>query len=197
MRDDTRPAARLTVLTGPSGAGKDSVAGLVRARSPWLWISVPATTRPPRAYESDGVDHLFVDRSGFERLIAAGEMLEWAELGGHLYGTPREPVAARLSAGWSVLVNLDPPGAWQVRRAMPQARVVLLARPGGPVCPAGFAHPAGPAHPAASTPAAAGAGYDATVVNDHVERAAEELVGLLGSSVLAPAGPDPTQSDPA
>lgn len=171
---DARPAARLTVLTGPSGAGKGSVIELVRARSPWVWIPVTATTRPPRRYEVDGVDHVFLDRSRFEGLVSAGGMLEWTELGGHLYGTPSAPVRARLRDGRPVLLDLDPQGAAQVRAAYPEARLVLLVPP---------------AAAAAGDRMRGGVEFDATVVNDRAERAAEELVGLLGSSALAPTRP--------
>lgn len=171
---DARPEPRLTVLTGPSGAGKGSVIELVRARSPWVWISVTATTRPPRRYEVDGVDRVFLARSRFEELIATGGMLEWTELGGHLYGTPSAPVWARLRDGRPVLVELDPQGAAQVRAAVPRARLVRLVPP-------------------SAAPAADGTrdgdGFDATVVNDRAERAAEELVKLLGSCALAPTRP--------
>src|SRR3712207_3483778 len=99
MDDDARPAARLTVLSGPSGVGKDSVIELIRARSPWVWLSVSVTTRRPRPNEVDGVRYFFVDRAEFERLIAGGQLLEWAEFAGNLYGTPRARVEARLREG--------------------------------------------------------------------------------------------------
>src|SRR6266705_2287117 len=71
MDDDARPAARLTVLSGPSGVGKDSVIELIRARSPWVWLSVSVTTRPKRDYETDGVHYHFVDRAEFQRMTEA------------------------------------------------------------------------------------------------------------------------------
>jgi len=165
--DDVRGAARLTVLAGPSGAGKDSVIALVRARSPWLWVSVPVTTRPRRKFEIDGVHYRFVDRDEFGRLLDDGQLLEWSEIGVHRYGTPREPVRIRLSAGRPVLLTIDPRGARQVRAAMPEARLVYLA-------------------PSATAADPGGREFDATVVNDAVGRAADELVGLLGSSFLTP-----------
>ncbi|AVT40311.1 guanylate kinase [Plantactinospora sp. BB1] len=165
--DDVRPAARLTVLAGPSGAGKDSVTELVRSRSPRLWLPVPVTTRPRRRYEIDGVHYRFLDRTEFARLLDGGELLEWSEIGLHRYGTPREPVRARLSAGQPVLLPIDLRGAYQVRAAMPQARLVYLA-------------------PTRSDAHAAGREFDATVVNDVLGRAADELVSLLGSSFLTP-----------
>src|SRR6478609_11501016 len=99
MDDDARPAARLTVLSGPSGVGKDSVIELIRARSPWAWLSVSVTTRPKRDYEVDGVHYHFVDRAEFRDLVAAGQLLEWAEFAGNLYGTPRSQVEGVLTRG--------------------------------------------------------------------------------------------------
>ena len=79
MDDDARPAARLTVLSGPSGVGKDSVIELIRARSPWVKLSVSVTTRKKRDYETDGEHYHFVTRPEFQRLIDGGQLLEWAE----------------------------------------------------------------------------------------------------------------------
>ncbi|WSA86110.1 guanylate kinase [Micromonospora sp. NBC_01796] len=171
--DDARPAARLTLLAGPAGAGKESVIELIRARSPVLWVSVPMTTRSRCPYEADGT-RLFVDRDEFEALIAADELIEWDRYAGHLHGTPRQPVQTRLRAAQPVLLSLDLPGARRVRAAMPGSRLVYLVPP-GVVPPAAQPHD--------------GAEIDRVVVNDFVERAAEELVGLLGSSFLTPAQP--------
>ncbi|MEQ4301978.1 guanylate kinase [Plantactinospora sp. B6F1] len=165
--DDVRPAARLTVLAGPAGAGKDSVTELVRARSPQLWLPVPVTTRPAGRYEIDGVHYHFVAPAEFRRLLDDGQLLEWSQIGVHRYGTAGEPVRTRLSAGRPVLLPIDLRGACQVRAAMPQARLVYLA-------------------PTWSDARAAGREFDAAVVNDVLGRAADELVSLLGSSFLTP-----------
>lgn len=193
MFDDARPAARLTVLSGPSGVGKDSVIELIRARSPWVWVSVSVTTRKMRDYEVDGVHYFFVDRPEFERMIREGQLLEWAEFAGNLYGTPRGPVEARLRAGQPVLLKIDLQGARQVRAAMPDARLVFLAPPSveelkrrligrgtddEETIRRRLAH--------ADEELAAEPEFDITVVNDNVERAAEELLGLLGQSFLTP-----------
>jgi guanylate kinase len=192
MEDDARPAARLTVLSGPSGVGKDSVIELIRARSPWVWLSVSVTTRKMRDYEVDGVDYYFVSRTQFGRMVAAGELLEWAEFAGNLYGSPRGPVEARLREGRPVLLKIDLQGARQVRAAMPDAQLVFLAPPSveelkrrligrgtddEATVRRRLAH--------ADEELAAESEFDVTIVNDFVERAAAELVGLLGSPVLA------------
>ncbi len=79
--DDARPAARLTVLSGPSGVGKDSVIELVRARSPWVWLSVSVTTRRAGDTRSTACTTTSSTAAEFERMIADGELLEWAEFG--------------------------------------------------------------------------------------------------------------------
>ena len=129
--DATRPVqARLTVLSGPSGVGKDSVIELIRARAPWVWLSVSVTTRKIRPNEIDGVHYHFVDRTEFD---APGRRRPAAGVGGvrraTCYGTPR----ARSRRGWPrgqpVLLEIDLQGARQVRAAMPEALLVFLAPP--------------------------------------------------------------------
>jgi len=185
------PAARLTVLSGPSGVGKDSVIELIRVRSPWVWLSVSATTRRKRDYEVEGVHYHFVDRPAFERMIQTGQLLEWAEFAGNLYGTPRAPVVARVREGEPVLLKIDLQGARQVRAAMPDAQLVFLAPPSWAelkrrLIGRGTDDPETIrlrlAH--AREELAAEPEFDVTVVNDSVERAADKLVGLLGSPVL-------------
>jgi guanylate kinase len=192
MDGDARPAARLTVLSGPSGVGKDSVIELIRARAPWVWLSVSVTTRRMRDYEVEGVHYHFVTRKQFERMIAAGELLEWAEFAGNLYGTPRGPVEARLREGRPVLLKIDLQGARQVRGAMPEARLVFLGPPNWDelrrrLVGRGTDDPETVRRRLehAREELAAEPEFDVTVINDFVERAADELVGLLGSLVTS------------
>jgi guanylate kinase len=121
--------ARLTVLSGPSGAGKGSVIAAVRRRHPEVWLSVSVTTRAPRPGETDGVEYHFVDDAEFARMVEAGELLEHASYAGSFYGTPRKPVEAKLAAGVPALLELELQGARLVRAAMPDARLVFLAPP--------------------------------------------------------------------
>jgi guanylate kinase len=185
--DDARPAARLTVLSGPSGVGKDSVIELIRARSPWVWLSVSVTTRPMRDYETDGVHYHFVDRLEFQNLIDRGELLEWAEFAGNLYGTPRAPVEETLRQNKPALLKIDLQGARQVRKAMPEALLVFLAPPSVEELHRRLIG-RGTEDPEtirlrlehADEELAAEPEFDVTVVNDSIEHASEELVGLLG-----------------
>ncbi|MFC0005265.1 guanylate kinase [Micromonospora siamensis] len=168
---EARPAARLTVLTGPSGTGRGGVARLVRARLPSVWVPVPVTTRPAGPGETQGVDRHFVDAGDFDRMVAAGQLLEWTRIGSYRRGLPREPVRARLAAGRPVLLPLDLPGALALRATVPDVRLILLVPPG---------HRPDPTVTAVA---------EHTVRHDHTGRAVTELVGLLGSSLLAPAQP--------
>lgn len=125
----TRRHSRLTVLSGPSGVGKSTVAAALRRQHPEIWISVSVTTRSPRPGEVNGREYHFVDESEFDRLAAAGELLEWAEFAGNKYGTPREPVLRRIEAGLPTLLEIDLEGARQVRKSMAEAVLVFLAPP--------------------------------------------------------------------
>lgn len=122
-------AARLTVLSGPSGVGKSSVVAYLREHAPEVWQSVSVTTRDPRPGETDGVEYHFVDDAEFDRMVAASELLEHARYAGNRYGTPRKPVEERLAAGVPALLEIELQGARQVRQAMPEALLVFLAPP--------------------------------------------------------------------
>ncbi len=184
--------SRLTVLSGPSGVGKDAVIEVVRKQAPWIWLSVSVTTRRKRDYEVEGQHYHFATRREFERLIAEGNLLEWAEFAGNLYGTPRGPVEARLAAKIPTLLKIDLQGARQVRQAMPDAQLVFLAPPSREELHRRLVG-RGTEDPEtlrkrlehADEELAAEKEFDVTIVNDYLERAADELVGLLGSPVLA------------
>ena len=122
---------RLVVLAGPSAVGKSTVVHRLRNVVENLYFSVSMTTREPRPGEVDGVDYYFVSPEAFKQRIAAGEMLEWADIHGGLQrsGTPAEPVREALSAGRPVLVEVDLEGARNVKALMPGAVTVFLAPP--------------------------------------------------------------------
>ena len=124
-----RKFSRLTVLSGPSGVGKSTVIAELRRFCPELWLSVSVTTRLPRAGEVNGREYFFVDDKEFDRMVDEGELLEWAEFAGNKYGTPRNPLEEKLAAGIPCLLEIDLAGARQVRRSVPDARLVFLAPP--------------------------------------------------------------------
>ncbi len=124
------PPSRLTVLAGPTAVGKGTVAAYVREHHPEVWISVSVTTRSRRPGEIEGVHYHFVDDAEFDRLVAEGQLLEWAVVHRRArYGTPRGPVDRALADGRPALLEIDLQGARQVRTTMPTAYFVFLAPP--------------------------------------------------------------------
>ena len=129
LKVDAEPTSRLLVLTGPSGVGKGTVLQALLARHPEVWLSVSATTRPPRPGERHGENYFFLDRQTFMNQVERGEFLEWAEFAGHAYGTPAGPIQSRLRAGQAVVLEIEVEGARQVRRHLPTAVLVFLRPP--------------------------------------------------------------------
>lgn len=119
------------VIAAPSGAGKTSLAHALVERNEDVVFSVSATTRPARAYETDGVDYEFVDATEFQRLVAADELVEWAEVHGHCYGTPARGIADALARGQLVVLDIDVQGARQIRRRFPDAVLIFIVPPSG------------------------------------------------------------------
>ncbi|MBS9372471.1 guanylate kinase [Rhodococcus sp. B50] len=176
------------VLAGPSAVGKSTVVRLLRSRIPDLHFSVSATTREPRPGEVDGVDYHFVGRAEFDRMIDAGELLEWADIHGGLQrsGTPAEPVRDALAEGHPVLVEVDLAGARAVRAAMPDAVLAFLAPPSWEVLVERLTGRGTETDEVvarrldtARSELAAQDEFDVVIVNDDVDRACDELVSLL------------------
>ncbi|MCA0179642.1 MAG: guanylate kinase [Actinobacteria bacterium] len=185
-------SGRLTVLAGPTAVGKGSVSAYIREHVPSVWLSVSATTRPPRPGEVDGVHYHFVDDAQFERLLAEGELLEWAVVHGRAkYGTPRGPVLAAIAEGRSPLLEIDLQGARQVRESMPEALFVFLAPPSWEELVRRLVGRGTESEgererrlDTARVELAAVREFDVVIVNDDVERAARELVSLMDSPVI-------------
>jgi guanylate kinase len=117
------------VLAAPSGAGKTSLARALVERWADVVFSLSATTRPPRPGEVNGVDYMFVDDDGFDALLDGDELLEWAVVHGRRYGTLRSGVRDALSAGNTVVLDIDVQGASKVRAEMPDAVLVFILPP--------------------------------------------------------------------
>ena len=181
--------ARLTVLAGPSGVGKGSIVGVVRQRHPEVWLSVSVTTRAPRPGECDGVDYFFVGSDEFARLVDDDALLEYDDHMGASYGTPRAPVEQRLRAGIPVLLEIDLYGARQVRASDPDALLVFLLPPSFDELARRLttrgtedAERRRGRLERARLELAAEAEFDATIVNDDLEAAADRLVALMVDS---------------
>lgn len=121
--------ARVFVITGPSGVGKGTLISHLMKRLPQLELSVSATTRAPRAGECDGIDYHFLDEREFDQRVQAGDFVEHANYAGRRYGTLRSELEARVKAGVPVLLEIEVQGARQVRSALPEAVQVFIAPP--------------------------------------------------------------------
>jgi guanylate kinase len=185
-------SSKLFVLAGPTAVGKGTVAAAIRADHPEIYLSVSATTRPPRPGEVDGVHYHFVDDAEFDRLIAEGQMLEWAVVHGvHRYGTPRGPVDAALAEGRPALLEIDLQGARQVRVSAPDAVFVFLKPPSWEELVRRLVGRGTETEEererrlaTAREELAAEAEFDVTIVNREVHAAVDELVSLMVSSDL-------------
>lgn len=124
-----RAGGLLVVLSGPSGVGKDAVLEELRKIYANAVRCVTATTRPRRDYEQDGVDYTFLTVEEFRKRIEAGGFLEYAEIYGHLYGTPRQWVEQNLERGLDIILKIDVQGGRAVKREMPSAVKVFLVPP--------------------------------------------------------------------
>lgn len=122
------PSGHLVVVSGPSGVGKSSILGAALASTP-SEFSISATTRKARGGEVDGREYHFIGRDDFEQRIQSGDVLEWAEYGGNLYGTLRAEVVPVLREGRNVLLDIENEGAKQIRSSFPQAVLIFIRPP--------------------------------------------------------------------
>ncbi len=126
-----KTTGKLIVISGPSGVGKGTVISrmLEIDGGQSFWKSVSATTRKPREGEVEGKDYFFMTREDFERTRDAGGFLEWAEYSGNFYATPAASVRERLDEGINVLLEIEVKGAFQVRKALPEAVLIFIEPP--------------------------------------------------------------------
>lgn len=177
---------RLVVVSGPSGVGKSTVVERLATRVP-IDFAVSATTRAPRPGEVDGIHYHFVTEEAFRKMLDAGEFLEWAEYGGHLYGTPVDQVRRRLDEGADVLLDIEVHGSRQVKKAHPEAVMIFIAPPslaelerrlrgrGDTDAEAVVRRLAIGRHQMEEAPGV----FDHTVINDDVDRAVSEIAEIL------------------
>lgn len=177
---------RLFVISGPSGAGKGTLLAELRKQRPDLGMTVSATTRSPRPGEVDGTSYYFLSDEEFRRRIAAGEFVEWAEVHGHLYGTLVSEVKRLLAKGHSLVLEIDVQGALNVRKVYPDAVLVFIEPPSLQVLEERL-RGRGTEDEASIELRLKNARhemeladqYDVRIVNDTVDRAAQELGSVM------------------
>ncbi len=178
----------LLVLSSPSGGGKTTLARRVLAARPDVGYSVSATTRAMRPGEVDGRDYWFLAPEAFEARVVAGEFLEHASYNGRRYGTLRSEVESHFAAGRHVVLDIEINGARQVRRQMADAVLVFVVPPNGAALVARLAARRTEDRAAlesrlaiAAEELAAAGEYDYVVVNDDLDRAVDDVLGILAA----------------
>ncbi len=121
--------AKLFVISGPSGAGKGTIVKRILASGEDVYLSVSATTRPPRAEEKDGVDYDFITKPEFQAMVDESGFLEYALVHGNFYGTPKAPVMEQLEAGRDVILEIDVQGAMSVKKSYPNGTFIFILPP--------------------------------------------------------------------
>lgn len=182
---------RLIVISGPSGTGKGSIIKKVMERWPAAEFSISMTTRGKREGEEHGVHYYFATREEFEATIEDGGFLEWADVFGNYYGTPKAPVEKRLAEGADIILDIDIQGAMNVRKAMPGAVLIFILPPSMKELRRRLEHRGTDAQDViekrlakALTEIGTAREYDYVVVNDDLDVAAEQVLSIVQASHL-------------
>jgi guanylate kinase len=183
----------LVVLTGPSGAGKDSVLAHLKAAGRPYHFGVNATTRPPRPKEVEGVDYCFVSAAEFERMVAEGELLEHAMVYDQHKGVPKAPIREALALGKDVVMRTDIQGARTIKSIVPSAITIFVAAPSELELERRLRTRGEDAAEQlelrlrlAKEETATAAEFDYTVVNDDLQRCAAEVEEILARERARP-----------
>ncbi len=176
------------VLAAPSGTGKTTIARELVSRHPEFVFSISATTRAPRAGEEEGRDYQFVSRGEFEAMIERGDLAEWAEVHGHLYGTPKEPLEQAADAGRHAVLDIDVQGARQLRHTVPEAVLIFVFPPAAKDLYRRLTFRGTEGREeverrlrTARTELEAAAEFDYVIVNDDLEQAISQVRAVVGS----------------
>ncbi len=189
LRAPIRTGGLLVVLSGASGVGKDSILARLLDIGVELHKCVTATTRPPREGEVDGVSYFFYDKNRFQKSVDAGELLEYANVHGCYYGTPKKAVLEALAEGKDVVLNIDVQGGASVRQAIADAVLVYVAPPSAKELAQRLRDRGTDSEEsiqlrlgnARSEAEAASKLYDYEIVNDDLSKAAKQLKCILAA----------------
>lgn len=178
--------SKLFVISGPSGAGKGTLVERVRKELPNLGLTVSLTTRKAREGEVEGVSYYFVTKDEFKQKVAAGELVEWAEVHGNCYGTLQSEVQKNLSAGKPLILEIDVQGALQVKERFPEAVLIFIKPPSLEELELRLRKRGSETEETIALRLAnaqeelkLAPRYDEIVVNDDLDRATQELLALI------------------
>lgn len=184
MKDNCR--GRVFIISAPSGTGKSTVIQKLMETRSDLFFSVSATTRPPRPGEADGISYRFLTHQQFESLIRQNELLEHAEYVGNYYGTPKKPVLDHISRGSDIILDIDVQGCKQVKKAMPEAVTIFIVPPSLEELERRLRYRGTDEEDKmkkrlerAITELGEKDSYDYVVINDAVDRAAQEILQIM------------------
>jgi len=180
-------------VSGPSGAGKGTLVRAILDRVPDIWLSVSATTRRPRQGEEEGKHYIFLSAEDFDDLVEHDGLLEWADVHGSCYGTPRAPVEEAIAQGKRVVLEIDPQGAFQVKKRIPESELIFITPPvfedlkdrlrgRGSETESEIERRLGDARSEMKFADI----YDFVVINDDVRRAADELAAIIEGELDQP-----------
>ncbi len=186
-REQGKRRGKLVIISGPSGVGKSTITRALMERLTDAYYSISVTTRPPAPTEQNGRDYWFVSREEFHKRIEEGSLLEYAEVFGNLYGTPRDKTEEALCAGKTVILEIDVQGAKQVKALYPQATMIFILPPSVKVLAERMGHRGRESEQAAARRlsgasteiAAAWQYYDNMVINDDLEQAINEVIQIV------------------
>lgn len=186
FQENVTPQGVLLVVSGPSGAGKGTICSTLREQLPNLGYSVSVTTRQPRTGEVDGVNYFFKTVDEVKEMIAKDELLEYAEVYGNYYGTPRDYVMEQLKAGKDVLLEIDIQGALQVKKRFPEGVFVFIVPPSLDELSARIYKRGTDSEDvikrrlaSAASELTYAAEYDYIIVNDIAEKAADKVLTIM------------------
>jgi guanylate kinase len=190
--EKVRRRGLMLVLSSPSGAGKTTLSRMLLERDSTIELSISVTTRKPRPGEIEGRDYRFVDARTFDAMVARGDLLEWAEVFGSRYGTPRQPVERALAMGRDVLFDIDWQGTQQLReKGRGDLVSVFMLPPSIPDLEARLRHRAQDTDNVirvrmskAANEMSHWAEYDYVVINRDVSRAFDDLCAILAAERL-------------
>ena len=194
MTDTSEKSGKLVIISGPSGVGKSTICNRV-VETLDAFLSVSVTTRPIGAAEKDGVNYHYISKKEFEERIEQDRLLEYANVYGNYYGTPREPVEKAIGEGRVVILEIDVQGGLQVKKKMPQAIMVFILPPRPEDLKSRIDHRGrgedteskkNRLQTANTEIAAAWQHYDHMVVNDDLDQAVQEVIAIIEDKIEEP-----------